>query len=188
MNLSNKPLLFDSLLVIDLFIIRSGDNIIGAPKIFKIFVAIKLLIFQYCDINIGLFSILIYFWYQFFAFFLYCSLYSYCSSLLLKVMAINISLHFVIAFEREKERQLYISEAIQKRSHKPMHKMKQRDSKLHYWKSNRYIMEPIEKVQHWYSNIDKKLKFYGVPKIVSLFWCTSNIFGWLSIIIRRVIW
>ena len=33
-------------------------------------------------------------------------------------MAINISLHFVIAFEREKERQLYISDAIQKRSHK----------------------------------------------------------------------
>ena len=138
-------------------------------------VAIKLLIFQYCDINIGLFSILIYFWYQFFAFFLYCSLYSYCSSLLLKVIAINIPLLFVIAFEKEKERQLYISEAIQKRSHKPMHKMKQRDSKLHYWKSNRYIMEPIEKSPTLITQYWKKFTILWCTKIVSLFWCTSNI-------------
>ena len=55
-----------------------------------------------------------------------------------------------------------------------MHKIKQKDSELQYWKNNKY-MEPIETVQHWYSNIDKKLQFYGVPKIVSLFWCTSNI-------------
>ena len=34
-----------------------GENIIGAPNMPNNYIAVQLLFFQYCDINIGLFSI-----------------------------------------------------------------------------------------------------------------------------------